>query len=95
MATLQRSVTSGFRPQDRKAVTFAPVKRRVEIDDVSKRVEQLDATVTFSIRDGSGKHAADWQHVAQDVGFDFDWYDAAFRAAAWDAYKAAKGFVEI
>ena len=30
-----------------------------------------------------------------DSGFDFTWWSAAFRATAWDAYKAAKGFTEV
>ena len=85
----------GFRAEDIKGVVFSPVVRRVEIGGVSQRVNQTDATVTLNIRDEGGTYVAEWQHSAQNVGFNFDWYDAAFRASAWDAYKRTKGFTEV
>ena len=85
MAALQRPVTSGFPAQPGPgAMAF------FEQDGA-----QVKCTVTFVVLDDQGAKLDLFPCVAENTGWSFSFYNAAFRAAAWTAYKVANGYTEV
>ena len=90
MSKLQRDVKSGFDTLDAQSITLIP---RLNADGTLLRI---DAAINFRVSDLANNEIEVFEGFGQDVSLDvMDWYTPAFRAAAWEQYKASKGYTEI
>ena len=90
MAKLQRDITSGFSAaRHTKSLTLMP---RLKKD---KTLLRIDAEIVWRVTDAKGDEIDEYTGYAQDISMDVaSWYTAQFRADAWAAYKASKGYTE-
>jgi len=92
---LQRNVTSGFAATDVVEAHFTRVMRRRLVAGESKKVAEIDCTVTLVVRGADGTELDRYTAPVENTGASFAWITPAFLALAWTAYLAANGYIEV
>lgn len=91
MATLSRAVTSGFAANNPEEARFY---REYTTRNGVMTFRHVNCAVKFRVLDSAGDLIEHFVYVAENVPLDFSWYTAAFRMAAWAAFKASKNVTE-